>query len=259
MSKATRRRGSGFALRHRNLTLGLLWFLQNDPAVPAAHRRLAQEMHLPKDEFTDNGHFPFQLYVREARRLVGEYTLTEHDITGDGAGPDASASCRLHRVGEFPIDSFPCRKRQPGGYDRAGRLSRHARPHHASVRDSVPHHDSREAGRRDRSGGGLDHPRRFLVDPHGADLDGARPGGGHRGAPGDRAQRSAAQSADHPTPGRCCANRGRCSSTQTAAASPRPAAEVRILHFAFCIQYFAFGPANSRSTENPASAANVAA
>ncbi len=37
-----------------------------------------------KNEFADNGHFPFQLYVREARRLVGEYTLTEHDITGDG-------------------------------------------------------------------------------------------------------------------------------------------------------------------------------
>ncbi len=98
--------------RHRNLTLGLLWFLQNDPEVPPAHRRLANELHLPKDEFTDNGHFPFQLYVREARRLVGEYTLTEHDIAGEG--DDRSPRRHVDRiaVGEFPIDSFPTRKRQ---------------------------------------------------------------------------------------------------------------------------------------------------
>ncbi len=95
----------------RNLTLGLLWFLQNDPEVPEAHRQLARELNLPADEFTDNGHFPYQLYVREGRRLVGVATLTEYDITGHDEAvrrhPDAIA------VGEFPIDSFPCRKRQP--------------------------------------------------------------------------------------------------------------------------------------------------
>ncbi len=95
----------------RNLTLGLLWFLQNDPEVPEAHRQLARELSLPADEFTDNGHFPYQLYVREGRRLVGVATLTEYDITGHDEAvrrhPDAIA------VGEFPIDSFPCRKRQP--------------------------------------------------------------------------------------------------------------------------------------------------
>ena len=94
--------------RHRGLTLGLLWFLQNDEQVPAEHRRIANGYHLPRDEFTDNDHFPFQLYVREGRRLVGEYTLTEHDMTtGSRRHEDAIA------VGEFPIDSFPCRKRQP--------------------------------------------------------------------------------------------------------------------------------------------------
>ena len=95
--------------RHRDLTLGiLLWFLQNDEQIPPAHRRIANGYHLPLDEFTDNGHFPFQLYVREGRRLVGEYTLTEHDMTmGTRRHGDAIA------VGEFPIDSFPCRKRQP--------------------------------------------------------------------------------------------------------------------------------------------------
>ncbi len=100
--------------RHRNLTLGLLWFLQNDPEVPAAHRKLANELHLPKDEFTDNDHFPFQLYVREARRLVGEHTLTEHDITGDGRTREPRHYSDSIAIGEFPIDSFPCRRRQPG-------------------------------------------------------------------------------------------------------------------------------------------------
>lgn len=126
--------------RHRSLILGLLWFLQNDPEVPEAHRQLAREMHLPKDEFTDNAGFPWQLYVREGRRLVGEYTLTEHDITGKGQEP------KHHRdsiaVGEFPIDSFPCRKRQPSdtlvleGY--LGMLDYITRPYEIPYRIMIP-------------------------------------------------------------------------------------------------------------------------
>ncbi|MFT5327695.1 MAG: hypothetical protein ACI8P0_005587, partial [Planctomycetaceae bacterium] len=100
--------------RHRNLTLGLLWFLQNDAEIPEPHHAIARQYHLPLDEFTDNGHFPFQLYVREGRRLVGEYTLTEHDITGDGTKHSPRHPEDVVAIGEFPIDSFPCRKRQPG-------------------------------------------------------------------------------------------------------------------------------------------------
>lgn len=99
--------------RHRELVLGLVWFLQNDTQIPLAHRQEAKRFHLPLDEFRDNNHFPFQLYVREARRLVGEYTLTEHDISHNGG----QRAIRHHHdtiaIGEFPIDSFPCRKRQP--------------------------------------------------------------------------------------------------------------------------------------------------
>ena len=134
---ATRQR---IATRHRNLTLGLIWFLQNDPDVPEAHRQLANELQFPKDEFTDNNHFPWQLYVREGRRLVGEYTLTEHDITGKGQEPkhhDDSIA-----VGEFPIDSFPARKRQPGdmivleGY--LGMLDYITRPYEIPYRIMIP-------------------------------------------------------------------------------------------------------------------------
>jgi hypothetical protein len=98
-------------------------------------------MHFPKDEFTDDeGHFPFQLYVREGRRLVGEITLTEHHITGKGEAithhPDTIA------IGAFPIDSFPCRKRQNGdtivleGY--LGMLDHITRPYEIPYRVMIP-------------------------------------------------------------------------------------------------------------------------
>ncbi len=126
--------------RHRNLTLGLLWFLQNDPEIPAAHRKLANELHLPKDEFADTDHFPFHLYVREGRRLIGEYTLTEHDITG--RGQTAAHHADSIAVGEFPIDSFPTRKRQSGdtvaleGY--LGMLDHITRPYEIPYRIMIP-------------------------------------------------------------------------------------------------------------------------
>ncbi len=128
--------------RHRRLTLGLLWFLQTDPDVPATHRQIANQYHLPKDEFTDNEHFPFQLYVREARRLLGEYTLTEHDITGDGKDLSPRRHVDSIAVGEFPIDSFPVRKRQPGdtivleGY--LGMLDYITRPYEIPYRIMIP-------------------------------------------------------------------------------------------------------------------------
>lgn len=126
----------------RNLTLGLLWFLQNDSEVPSAARDKARKYHLARDEFADNGNFPFQFYVREARRLKGEYTLSERNITEQPGldcqrrHPDAIA------VGEFPIDSFPMRKRQPGdervleGY--LCMLEKITRPYHIPYRIMIP-------------------------------------------------------------------------------------------------------------------------
>lgn len=98
--------------RHRELVLGLLYFVQNDPEVPEEQRRVANQYHLPLDEFVDNDHFPWQLYVREARRLKGKYTLTENDLHPTA---DTSRSAIFHDsilCGEFPIDSFPV-TRQP--------------------------------------------------------------------------------------------------------------------------------------------------
>jgi hypothetical protein len=100
---------------HRGLTLGLLYFVQNDPEVPEEHRALARQYHLPLDEFHDNGHFPWQLYVREARRLKGQYTLSENDVVPAGSERRSTIFKDAIISGEFPIDSFPVsRSPSPG-------------------------------------------------------------------------------------------------------------------------------------------------
>jgi hypothetical protein len=97
-----------------NLTLGLVYFLQNDPEVPEADRERARQYGLAKDEFTDNGNFPFQFYIREARRIVGEYTLTEKDLTFAPGAFRAPVHADAVSAGEFPIDAFPTRKYEEG-------------------------------------------------------------------------------------------------------------------------------------------------
>ncbi len=125
----------------RNLTLGLLYFLQNDLEIPAEHRLIANQYHLPTDEFADSNHFPFQIYVREGRRLLGEYTLTERDITTVGA-LETNTHFDSIAVGEFPIDSFPCRKRRSGdnvvleGY--LGMMDSITRPYEIPYRIMIP-------------------------------------------------------------------------------------------------------------------------
>jgi hypothetical protein len=86
---------------HRSYTEGFLYFLANDPRVPLAIRNELGAYGLCKDEFIDNGNWPYLLYLREGRRMIGTGILTAHDIQAIRSKPDIIA------IGSYRMDAHP--------------------------------------------------------------------------------------------------------------------------------------------------------
>ena len=73
---------------HKDYVGGLLYFLANDPKSPEPLRNEMNRWALCKDEFTDSANWPHQLYIREARRMVGEYIAVQKDLQTELTKPD---------------------------------------------------------------------------------------------------------------------------------------------------------------------------
>ena len=101
---------AGYATRqqiwqaHEDYTKGLLFFLSHDARVPAHIRREMQTWGYAKDEFKDLGGFPSQLYVREARRMIGETVMTQQHCMGQQAVADGVG------MAAYGMDSHNCQR-----------------------------------------------------------------------------------------------------------------------------------------------------
>jgi hypothetical protein len=84
---------------HETYIRGHLWTLSNNPRVPASIRRKVSAYGLPQDEFIDNGGWPYMIYIREARRMVSDYVMTQQDCEGKRTASDPVS------LGSFGMDS----------------------------------------------------------------------------------------------------------------------------------------------------------
>jgi hypothetical protein len=122
---------------HELYTKGLLWTLANHPRVPASVRETFQRVALAKDEFLDNDNWPRQLYIREARRMVSEYVMSEKNCKRNEIVPDSVG------MGAYNMDSHNTQRYVTAeGYARnEGDIQYPTRPYPISYRSIRPRED----------------------------------------------------------------------------------------------------------------------
>ncbi|MDP1587641.1 MAG: FAD-dependent oxidoreductase, partial [Prosthecobacter sp.] len=108
--------------RHTNFALGLMWFLQNDESVPAAKREGFRRIGLPLDEYPDSHNLPYELYVREARRIVGRHVFTQHDNMAASGQTRTPIHADSIAFTDWSMDSHDCTTDRRPGYAYDGKL-----------------------------------------------------------------------------------------------------------------------------------------
>ena len=89
---------------HEEYTKGLLYFYTSDPRVPTELQQEVQRWGYPQDEYLDNNHWSPQLYVREARRMVGAYVMTQANCVGEETVSDPVG------LAAYTMDSHNCQR-----------------------------------------------------------------------------------------------------------------------------------------------------
>ncbi len=124
-----------FAERLRDYILGLFYFAQNDEALPADFRERCNRWGLSLDEFADNDNFPRQIYVREGRRIRGEYLFTAHDALSKRHSREHMTSIT---ASHYALDSHACLKREEGRPHLDGFFSHRTTPYSVPYGVLVP-------------------------------------------------------------------------------------------------------------------------
>lgn len=90
----------------------MMWFVQNDSRVPDSIRKQVKNWGLHAGEFTDNGNWPWQIYVRQGRRIEGRAIITQHNFTPDVKTGKTPAVENPIALGEHSFDVHPCHDRR---------------------------------------------------------------------------------------------------------------------------------------------------
>jgi hypothetical protein len=121
-------------------TQAFFYFLAHDPSVPPSLQKEVNEWGLSKDEFVDNGYFPYQLYIREGRRMVGVYVMRQADLQTTRTKPDSIA------MGSYQSDSHNIQRvaREDGTVTNEGDVQVGVQPYEIPLRVMLPRKDEVE-------------------------------------------------------------------------------------------------------------------